>query len=75
MKGLSVKLVPLIGAIAILFGASYLYAGAKAILAGERLGGAFAAVFGFAGIALGIALFRALRLLRAHAAARAAEGR
>ena len=75
MKGLSLKLVPVIGAISLLFGASYLYAGAKAALAGERIGGAFAAVFGFAGIALGLALFRALRLLRAHAAARSAEGR
>lgn len=75
MKGLSLKLVPLVGVIAILFGASYLYAGAKAMLAGERMGGVFVAVFGFAGLALGLALFRALRLLRAHAAARAAEGR
>lgn len=75
MKGLSLKLVPLIGVIAMLFGATYMYAGAKAVLAGDRMGGAFALVFGFAGLALGIALFRALRVLRAHVAARAAEGR
>lgn len=74
MKGLSLKLVPVLGAIAILFGATYLYAGAKAVIAGERMGGAFAAVFGFAGIALGLALFRARRLLRAHAEARSADG-
>lgn len=74
MKGLSVKLVPVIGVIAILFGASYLFAGAKALIDGERAGGAFAAVFGFAGIALGLALFRAMRVLRAHAATRAGEG-
>ena len=75
MKRLSLTLVPVIGAIAILFGATYLYAGAKAVIAGDWMGGVFAGVFGFAGVALGLALFRALRVLRAHAATRAAEGR
>lgn len=75
MKGLSLKLVPVIGVIAILFGAMYVYAGLKALVARDWMGGVFAAVFGFAGVALGLALFRAMRLLRAHAAARAAEGR
>ncbi len=69
MKSLSMKLVPIIGAIALLFGGWYVYLGAVAARAGNLPMGAFAAVFGIAGIALGLSLFRARRLLRGNAGA------
>lgn len=66
MKSLSLVMVPFIAAMAMLFGAYYLYLGIGAARGGNVPGALFSAAFGLAGIALGIALFRAHRLLRAN---------
>lgn len=66
MKSLSLVMVPFIAAMALVFGGWYVYLGIAAARKGNLPGAAFAIVFGIAGIALGLALFRARRLLRSN---------
>ena len=62
MTGYSFKLLPFLALFSIAFGAVYTYVGVRTILLGAAGWGGAIIVFGIAGMALGVALWRARRL-------------
>jgi hypothetical protein len=65
MPGYSLKLLPILALSAVAFGIVYVYVGVHAIILGAPAWGAAILVFGLAGVALGVTLWRLKQRRRA----------
>jgi hypothetical protein len=63
MAGYSIKILPYLAAVALLFGALFVYIGINTIVLGAPLWGAGITVFGMLGMLLAAGFWRARRLL------------
>lgn len=68
MALIAIVFVPFLSVMAFLLGAYFLAAGVKVFMAGEIAAAAFVFVFGLAGVAMSLALWRVRRGLRRSAA-------
>lgn len=70
MRRMSAIFLPILAVIAAVFGLYYVYLGVQTARTGEKGAAAILIVFGFAGFALGMALWRVIRLLQERASSR-----
>ncbi len=67
MRRMSAVFLPILSIIAAVFGLYYMYLGVQTAREGEKGAAAILVVFGFAGVALGMALWRVIRMLEQRA--------